>query len=91
MRVQQQAQASVQRLLLGHDRDLDHVISLVGEQLVRLLDPIEREPMRNERTQIHSARLNNAHEATHAFLTAWAKSRSNRVITKPGGEGVDGK
>src|SRR5215831_14786190 len=53
--------ASVRKACSGRDGDLEHAVTLVGEQLVRLLDLIEREPMRHERTEVEALAFENAH------------------------------
>ena len=65
------------------------VLRGVAEQLVGLLDPVEREAMRDHRRKIDPARGHDLHQAAHAFLAAGAQRRDDRVISKAGGESVE--
>ena len=75
----------------GRDRHLQHAIALVGEQLVRLLDLVEREAMRDQRAQIDPAGGDHVHQPAHALLAAGTQRGHDPVVAEAGGERVDGQ
>ena len=76
------------RRVSRRDGHLQHAILLMAEQLISLLDLIELEPMRNERSQVDTSRGDRRHKPPHALLASWTKRRDDRKIGKTGAEGT---
>src|SRR5687768_5651751 len=74
---------------LRRDRDLDHAVTLTGEQLVRFLDLVERKAMRDEWPQVERTRAHDVDQAAHSLLPARAERRHDLVIADPRGERVE--
>jgi len=51
------------------DRDghLEYAVALMGKQFAGLLDPVEREAMRDHGRKIDPARGHHVHQTAHAF------------------------
>src|SRR6185503_6835193 len=67
---------------LRSDRDLQHAVTAVAEQIVGLDDVVESEPMRDEREGIEAAGLDRRDEPPHALLAARAKRGDDAVIAQ---------
>lgn len=68
------------------NRNLQHSVPLMAEQLVGFLDIVESEAVRDHRAEVHAARLDHRHQAAHALFAPWAQTRHDLVVAEPGSE-----
>ena len=68
------------------DRNLEHGVALMRQQLVGLLNGVQLEPMRHKRTQIGTLRGDHRHQPTHSFLAAGAQCGDDLVVAEAGGK-----
>jgi hypothetical protein len=65
---------------LGSDCDLNHTVAPFGEDLIRLVDLIEGERVRQEQGKIEPSMPNQFHQPAHPFLAARTGRCDNFVI-----------
>src|SRR5690606_40075711 len=51
-------------------RHLEHAVALVRKEVVGLFDTVERVAVGDHRSEVHAARSDNLHQATHALLAS---------------------
>src|SRR5947208_1286982 len=67
-------------------RNLEHAITLMAEEVERLLDVVQREPVRHERPQVDLPVRHEGHQPPHAFLPARTQRRDYLLIAETGME-----
>src|SRR5690242_15182646 len=68
------------------NRHLHHTIAARAEQLVRLPDLVEREPVRHQRCRIEPPRADHVDQPPHPLLAARAERRDDPVVAQAGRE-----
>jgi len=74
---------------LRSDCNLDDTIASFTEDLIRLIDLIEAESVRQERGQVQALLPNQFHQPAHALFASRAKRCDNFVISQTSGKGLD--
>jgi hypothetical protein len=69
---------------LGPDCNLNHTVAPFSEDLIGLVDLIEGEGARQERSQIQPSMRNQLHQPAHPFFAAWTECGDNFVISEAG-------
>src|SRR5438445_13872837 len=69
------------RLRLGVDRDLEHLLPPVPEQVVCCVDLVEVEPVRDERCEAELAVCDHVHESAAAVLPTGCRRRDDSLLT----------
>src|SRR4051812_18276601 len=64
----------------GPDRDLDHLVALVAEELVGVLDLIQREAVGHEPAEVDAAVTDQLHQLAHPLLAARAQRREDLLV-----------
>ena len=73
---------------IGIQRDFQDAVPLVAEEIVRFLNLIEGEAVRDQRAQIDASVLDHRHEAAHPLFAARAKRGHDLLIAKAGVKGL---
>src|SRR5512138_3894230 len=75
---------------LGFDRNLEDASFAFAKNAVGFDDVAQAIAMRDERSRVEPARLNERHEPAHAFFSAGAEGGDDVVVANAGGEGFVG-
>src|SRR5690349_17971049 len=78
------------RVRLRPDGNLEHAITSLTENLVALAQVIQRERVRQKRSRIEPARLDERQQPSHALLAARTERRHDVMVAEARGEGIVG-
>jgi hypothetical protein len=77
-------------ILLRHasrlDGHLDHAFRAIAEEVIGVLDLIEREGVRQQRCKIDAPVPDHFHQAPHSLLAAGTQGSDDAIISEPGRE-----
>src|SRR3954454_2877785 len=72
----------------GSDRHFEHTVPPLLEEVIGLLDTVEREGMRDQRGEIHPSATDGLDQSPHPLFPARAEGGDNAVVAEAGRESV---